>query len=205
MNRMGPRIGSNVLGRALIGFSLFFALSAQAESASPRSSWLTRGLPYLADVEASPGFDRAASARWEALEASGLTMLVPSYRADRCPDVYVYIVMSGPHGVGGTATVSVGGEAGGSVVSVGARVGPYLAIAIGNNPVHLGPAVWLAKGDWVCQALLRDPSPKRHAAVVRERQRNVSKLAQRRRASPRKKPRSQRKSKSGRARTTTRR
>lgn len=80
--------------------------------------------------------------------------------APRCEEIYVYIVSDWVDGEA-MATIATGPNARGYPKRIGARVGEYEVIAIGPTTFGNGPAVWLARGDDVCRAMLFDDNPKR--------------------------------------------
>jgi hypothetical protein len=83
-----------------------------------------------------------------------------------CEDVYVYIITDWVHG-GDRATLAIGKRSRGTPVTVGATVGDYTVIKIGQLPLGQ-PAVWLAEGDVVCRAMLFDDNPRRKKIAARE-------------------------------------
>lgn len=89
-----------------------------------------------------------------------ITTLRIDRRAPRCEGIYVYIVSDWVDGEA-MATIATGPNARGYPKRIGARVGEYEVIAIGPTTFGNGPAVWLARGDEVCRAMLFDDNPKR--------------------------------------------
>ena len=133
-----------------------------------------------AGVSPSPS---AAASRWLSKR-----LLSASPDAPTCDGVHVYIVSAFENPSDSVATLALDAKQRGRQRRVGQRLGPYEVIAIGYNPSRVSSAVWLAQGNRVCQALVRDVNPVREKA--RQRQlRRAAKARARKRARKKKRAR----------------
>lgn len=94
-----------------------------------------------------------------------------SHDAPTCDDVYVYIVSIFENIRDSVATLALNANERGRQRRVGQRLGRYDVIGIGYNASRVSSAVWLAEGNRVCQALVRDVNPVREKRQLRQQAR----------------------------------
>lgn len=152
---------------------------------APRTLPRKVAAPPSAAAERSAGSERSPS----------FPTLRTSLAAPPCEDVYVYIVTVFENRGQSVATLSFDPKQSGRQRRIGQRFGEYEVVDIRYNPRRMSSAVWLAKGQEVCQAMLRDEHP------VRERlQRSAARREELERAKQRKRSKKRKKRKKNRRR-----
>lgn len=130
---------------------------------------------------AEPATDKGVGSDADAMPSLHFNVLEPALDAPRCENVYAYIVSIFPDPESNIATLASSKNGRGGGRRVGARVGDYRVIAIGENAPRQSSAVWLSRNGEVCQVLLRDDNPVRQKAVKRARQRRATQYQARQR------------------------
>jgi hypothetical protein len=136
--------------------------------------------PRLSPSVGDKPIEVSAKAPPRPAEPPSIPILTARADAPFCDGVYVYIVTSFERPSDSVATISVDAKERGRQRRVGQRVGPYEVIAIGYNRGHASSAVWLAKGQRVCQALVQDANPVRVKAHQKQLARARAKASNRR-------------------------